>query len=266
MVDNDAERGQVAASAAEIYERFFVPALFGQWATVMVDAAGVGPGDRVLDVGCGTGVVARAAAERVETSGSVTGLDLNDGMLAVAAASHPDITWRQGPAEHLPFDDGAFDRVVSQFMLMFLEEPDQALSEMRRVLAPSGSVALATWASVEESPGYAAMVELLEREIGGWAADALRAPFTIGSAEQLRSLVAPTFPGVHVEQHAGTAHFESIEAWVHTDVRGWTLADAITDEQQQRILAAARVDFAPFTDPTGRVAFPAPALVASARI
>lgn len=265
MADSDAERGQLAASAAEIYEQFFVPALFGQWATVMVDAAGVGPGDRVLDVGCGTGVVARAAVDRVGPAGSVTGVDLNDGMLTVAAASHPDIAWRQGPAEHLPFEDGAFDRVVSQFVLMFLESTDQALSEMRRVLAPGGSVALATWSNIEESPGYAAMVELLDREIGGWAADALRAPFTIGSEELLRSLVAPMFPGVQVERHDGVARFESIDAWVHTDVRGWTLAEAITDEQQHAILAAARVDLAPFTDATGRVAFPAPALVASAR-
>ena len=111
MATTDAARGQVAAAAAEVYEEFFVPALFGQWAAPMLDAAGVAAGDAVLDVGCGTGVVARAAARRVGPTGEVVGLDRNDGMLAVAARSLEPVTWRQGVAERLPFDDGRFDRV-----------------------------------------------------------------------------------------------------------------------------------------------------------
>src|SRR5262245_30686072 len=98
----EASTGQVTGSAAEVYEAFFVPALFGQWATRLAEAAGLCPGNRVLDVACGTGVLAREAAGRVAPGGSVVGLDRNEGMLAVAAAKAPSIGWRAGRAEALP--------------------------------------------------------------------------------------------------------------------------------------------------------------------
>ncbi len=115
----NAQRGQVVHSAAEVYEEFFVPALFGQWPDRVLDAVGASEGDRILDVGCGTGVLARAAVERVGGTGRVAGVDPNDGMLAVARRLGPDVTWDTGVAEHLPYPDASFDRVVSQFALMF---------------------------------------------------------------------------------------------------------------------------------------------------
>jgi ubiquinone/menaquinone biosynthesis C-methylase UbiE len=85
------EGWQVSGAAAEVYEKWFVPAIFGQWAPRLAGTAGLAPGDRVLDVGCGTGVLARAAADRVATEGQVTGLDINVGMLAVARRIRPQI-------------------------------------------------------------------------------------------------------------------------------------------------------------------------------
>jgi SAM-dependent methyltransferase len=261
----DASRGQVAAAAAEVYEEFFVPALFRAWADPVLDAAGVAVGDRVLDVACGTGVVARRAAERVGTDGEVVGLDCNEGMLAVAARSPASVAWRPGRAEELPFPSGAFDRVVCQFALMFFDDRSRALREMARVLRPGGTVALATWAAVEESPGYAAMVDLLREEVSAAAADALLAPFTLGTEAIVRDVVAGVFPDVTVTRHDGTARFDSIDAWVHTDIRGWTLSDMIDDAAYERLLARARVVHARYTDDAGRVAFAAPALIAVAR-
>ena len=263
MAETDAERGQVTASAAEVYEEFFVPALFGQWAAPVLDAAGVGVGHRVLDVGCGTGVVARAARPRVGATSTVTGIDVNAGMLRVAQRVDPAVSWREGGAEALPFDDGSFDRVVCQFALMFLADRAAALREMARVLAPGGRVAIATWSSADRSPGYAAMIALLDRLFGAEAADALRAPFCLGDPGELRSLVGEAFPDVEVAEHDGVARFASIDAWVLTDVKGWTLADMIDDDQLAHLLTEARTALRELVAADGTVSFPAPALLAT---
>jgi SAM-dependent methyltransferase len=258
-----ARRGQVQTSAAEVYEEFFVPALFGQWPRQLIDAAGLGPGQRVLDVGCGTGVLVRAATERVGPGGHVVGLDPNPGMLAVARSTAGNVDWREGSAEQLPFDDGSFDAVLSQFALMFFEDRGAAVAEMSRVLSPDGALAVATWASVEESPGYAAMVELIRRLFGDTPAEALMAPFCVGTERELGGILSPAFPDVEVSRRPGTARFESVEAWVHTDIRGWTLADMIDDDMYERLLAEATSELARFTDYDGKVSFPAPALFAT---
>ncbi|MQW98023.1 methyltransferase domain-containing protein (plasmid) [Sinorhizobium fredii] len=102
------ERWEVSSDAAEVYETCFVPAIFEAWAGPVADAAGIRTGNRVLDVGCGTGVLAREALRRVGQEGQVIGLDLNEGMLAVAPRAEPKIEWRQGDAASLPFKDASF--------------------------------------------------------------------------------------------------------------------------------------------------------------
>src|SRR5262245_6199314 len=104
----------------------------------LADAVRIRPGERVLDVACGTGVLARQAASRVGSEGSVAGVDPSPGMLAVAKRLAPAIAWRQGTAEALPFEDGSFDAVVSQFGMMFFADRGRAIREMLRVLIPGG--------------------------------------------------------------------------------------------------------------------------------
>ena len=94
MSDQDA--WQLAHDAAVAYEKHFVPAIFAQWPPVLAEVAETKPGDRVLEVACGTGILAREAADRVGPTGRVTGLDLNEAMLAVARRLRPGIDWRQG--------------------------------------------------------------------------------------------------------------------------------------------------------------------------
>lgn len=260
-VPADAAAGQVSLAAAEVYEAFFVPALFGQWPDRLLDAAGVQLGTRVLDVGCGTGVLARAAADRVGEGGHVAALDVNAGMLAVARRAPARVDWRQGSASDLPWPDGSFDHAMSQFALMFVDPRSSAVPEMARVTRPGGTVTVATWCRIEESPGYAAMVELLDRLFGGEVAAALLAPFTIGAAEELRAEMVVACEEVDVRRVDGTARFASIDDWVRVDVRGWTLADLIDDQQFAELLAAARTDLRRFAAADGRVEFPAPALV-----
>jgi ubiquinone/menaquinone biosynthesis C-methylase UbiE len=142
-----AERWQLEGGVPRSYERFLVPALFGPLAERLVRLAAPGPGEPVLDVACGTGIVARRAAASVGPDGAVAGVDLNAGMLEVAGEAaadvRPPIDWRAVDAADLPFADGAFDIVFCQQGLQFFPDRTAALREMRRVLVPSGRLALA---------------------------------------------------------------------------------------------------------------------------
>jgi SAM-dependent methyltransferase len=261
----DADRGQLNHSAAEVYEEFFVPALFREWTDRVADAAHIQPGQRVLDVACGTGVLARTIAERTNSGGSVTGLDVNEGMLAVATKKAPHIEWRQGTAEALPFDDEQFDAVVCQFGLMFFEDRRVAIQEMIRVLRPNGHLALAVWDSLDRTPGYAAMVDLLKRLFGEQVANGLRAPFILGDTGALRSLLDNAgIPHARITTHQGTARFPSIRSWVYTDIRGWVLADRVDDAQFELLLNEAEQTLSPFVTTGGEVAFSAPAHIITA--
>lgn len=262
---DDAQTGQVNRAAAETYEAFFVPALFAEWAPRMAEALRVAPGQSVLDVACGTGVFARAAASRVAPGGAVTGLDRNAGMLATARRAAPALDWREGVAEKLPFPDAAFHAVGCQFGLMFFEDRTKALREMWRVLRPGGRLAVAVWDAAETSPGYAAMITLLDRLFGRRVADALRAPFVLGDPADLRAEFARAdIPAMQIRTIGGSARFPSIEAWVHTDIKGWTLADMIDDAQFAALRRAAGSELAPFAQADGTVLFAAPAHIASA--
>jgi SAM-dependent methyltransferase len=260
----DAAAGQVSRAAAEVYEEFFVPALFGQWVEPVLDAVSPIDGDRLLDIGTGTGVVARAALRRVGAGGSVVAVDPNDGMLAVAKRLTPGLDLRRGTAEHLPIETDEIDCVTCQFALMYFQDRARAISEIARVTRPGGRVAVATWAAVEESPGYAAMVDLLGDEIGDWAAEATRAPFCIGTPDHLGDLLRTSFPDVAVEHHDGQACFNSLDEWLHTDIRGWTLAEHVDDDQFARVRERAGTRLNRFVGGDGRVRFAAPALIATA--
>src|SRR5262249_50229251 len=140
---DDPERWQLQGTAPELYERYLVPAVTLPWAADLVERVGVRRAERVLDVACGTGAVARVAAERVADGGRVAGVDVNRGMLAVArsqpsAHAAASIDWYEGSAVSLPFDDGEFGVVLCQLGLQFFSDRLGSLLEMRRVLTPGG--------------------------------------------------------------------------------------------------------------------------------
>ena len=114
------ETFQLTLEQAKAYDDLFVPALFGQWAPQLVSCARVASGQRVLDVACGTGAVARTAVDGVGPHGQVVGVDLNPAMLEVARASRPDLEWFQGDAEDLPFETDSFDAALCQSALALL--------------------------------------------------------------------------------------------------------------------------------------------------
>ena len=258
---------QAQIDAANAYETLFVPALFGQWAPKVADAAQIQPGQRVLDVACGTGILAREVALRTGPTGYVAGLDPNTGMLAVAKQLAPAVEWRQGAAESLPFPDLSFDVVVSQFGLMFFTDRRQALCEMLRVLTPEGRMVVAVWDSLDNIPAYATEVALVERIAGRRAADALRAPFVLGDRQHLATLFADAgAASVEVTTRHGTAQFPSIRVMVEADLRGWlpVMGVTLSEDQIGRILQEAEPVLGSYVTAEGRVAFDSPAHIVRA--
>jgi len=184
---------QLENNSAEAYERYLASA-FSPWADALTGAAELKPGERVLDVACGTGIVARQAARRVGTGGRVVGLDVNDAMLTVAravtAGSRPPIEWRQGDAASLPFPDRDFDAVFCEQAMQFFPEPLKALREMRRVLADGGRAAISVCRPIEFCPAYVALASALERFAGAEAGAMMRSPFSRWSVAELRALAS----------------------------------------------------------------------------
>ena len=254
--------------AATIYQDQVVPALMEHWAPRVADAADIRPGQRVLDVGCGTGVLTRELALRTGPGGAVTGLDSSPRMLAIAQRLSPALEWREGFAEVLPFPDGSFDAVVSQFGLMFFPDPAQALREMMRVLKPGGRLAVAVWASLKHTPAYAAEVALVEELAGAKAAAPLRAPFVLGDPARLAELfLAAGIGGATCALHQGTGGFPSIRIMVELDLRVLLpLMDVALDEERiAEILRRAETELRPFVaDEGGKAVFASPAILGTA--
>jgi ubiquinone/menaquinone biosynthesis C-methylase UbiE len=248
---------QPQIDAAKAYEALFVPALFRQWAPIVADAAQIKSGQRVLDVACGTGVLARELSNRVGPEGQVVGIDATPGMIAVAKQLAPDIEWRQGTAESMPFPDGAFDAVVSQFGLMFMDRP-QAASEMLRVLSQGGRLAVAVWDSLQKIPAYASVVALLEQTAGQQAADALRAPFVLGDQNEVKRVFSEAgAASIEVVTREGTAHFPSIRVMVEAELRGWlpVMGVSLAEDQISDVLNKAEHALSYYAAPDGQVSF-----------
>ena len=173
--------------------------------------------------------------------------------------------WRKAAAESLPFEPDSFDAVVSQFGLMFFADPKAAIMEMSRVLRPKGRLAIAVWSSLEDSVGYSAVTELLARLYGEAVANLVRAPFSLGDAAMLEDLMKDSgFSSPTVERVSGQAQFPSIRGWMHTEIRGWTLADELNDAQFETLVEHAEHDLRNLAGHDGSVRFEQPALLVSA--
>jgi SAM-dependent methyltransferase len=210
--------------------------------------------------------MAGTAPQRVGPGGSVVGLDVNPQMLGVARRKRANVSWVQGRAEAMPFLEGEFDAVVSQFGFMFFDDQPRALREMMRVLRPGGRLAVAVCDALAHSPGYAALAALLQQLFGAVVADAFRAPFALGDADLLRSLCDQAgIAGAQVAPYAGTVRFASIDALVSTErACVWTLGGMLDDAQFERLREACQVALQPFAGADDRVEFAMPALVITA--
>lgn len=242
---------QVEVEAAELYDSHFVPAIFQRWAEELVRFADLQPGQHVLDVACGTGAVARAAAEVVGPQGRVTGSDLNAGMLEVARRAAPHIDWVQSDAASLDFEDDSFDVVICQSGLMFFPDPAVAVREMARVAKPGGSVVLQTWG---RSKGYEMLAEVFDDVTSPEVAAIIRAPFGMPEMDQVQQLA--TDAGLQIDDartHWDVAEFSSMDDFIRTEIMASPMATMIDPDT---VLAAAEPVMRPFEQADGSAVIP----------
>ena len=265
-METASETFRLSTAAAELYESQFVPALFAEWAPRLIELAGVAPGQTVLDVACGTGIVARTVADVQRGNGRVVGLDINEAMLAVARRVRPEVEWRQGDAARLPFPDGAFDVALCQMAFMFFPDRGVVLREMARVVTARGTVAFSVPDRLPSQPAYAPFVAMVARHAGPEARGLLGAYFASGDLDELRRLIASAGLDVVAQRtHVGTVKCPSIDAFVATEVESTPLRERIGDEVYARIREDARDVLKPFTRPDGAAEIPLQGHVIAAR-
>lgn len=256
------------AEAGRGYEILFVPALFKTWTKHLVDGAGIREGSHVLDVACGTGVLARDAYVRAGANGRVVGADPAPGMLVAAKEVEPGIEWVLCSAEALDVGDEAFDCVVSQFGMMFFQDRQKSTDEMFRVMKPGGSLAIAVWMSVEHNPAYADIISVLQKQVGTAAADALRLPYSLGDADKVTAaLEGSGFTDIKIEAMTESATFPSSRQMVEAELRGWLpLFNIILNEDEiDNVLIESDKTLGKYAGPSGEAVFPTSAHVFTAR-
>lgn len=253
--------GQLMQRAAEVYETFFVPALFGQWPQHMVNPDCVTDQGKYLDVACGTGVLARHLATLVSDPRKISAVDINENMLSVASHIHPQIGWKIADVHNLPYPEETFDAVYCQFGLMFFKPLPGAIKEMLRVLRKQKTLTLSVWDRVEHSPGYASVCQLLEELFGSEVAAEMRMPFGLGEKERIIAALPPMGADdkIEIDTVVGQAQFESIDNWIYTDIKGWTLAEVLSESQFQQFRQHALPRLQAFVNERGQVRFDAPA-------
>jgi ubiquinone/menaquinone biosynthesis C-methylase UbiE len=209
-------------SPAETYEAFMVPFRFRPWALELLDRVSLEPGMRVLDVACGTGIVARIAAERLNGTGAVTGVDMNPAMIDVAARAASEealaIDWHVGKAESLPFADRSFDVVTIQQGLQFFPDQPSALRECLRVLVAGGTLVVGIWSTLEQQGIQQHYAEAIERVTGSAS---MHAPYGTVTEASLRALLVDAgFSSVAIDEVTIDLAFDEPDAFVGLMVEG----------------------------------------------
>jgi SAM-dependent methyltransferase len=237
---------QLIDNSAQAYERYLVPAIFTPFADELVEP--VQRGARVLDVGCGTGIVARCAAAR---GAQVTGVDLNAQMLEVARAVAPAIEWFEADAAKLPVPDGSFDHVFCQQGLQFFADPKAAVRAMRRALDPGGQLVVSVW---RPSPIYERFAGVLDAE----AAAVMRSPFAGPDGDALRALLDGD---AHIRIAIKTVRFPTPGEMLRQEIASSPMSVVVDDALDAAFAAATR----PYSDDDG-IVFPLETTVATASV
>ena len=223
------------------YERV-VGRLTGRAIEPLLDAASVGPGTRVLDIGTGTGAIAAAAAAR---GASPVGVDLASEMVARARARHPELEFRAGDAEELPCGDREFDAVIAGFVFNHLPRPDAAAAECARVVSTGGRLALSVWDEPRNAPFFGVIAQAM-RSAGVDAARSLPPgpdPYRFSDGDELRGLLSTAgFEAIDVRSLDVSVHVsdsaELLAGILGGTVRAATALERASDQQRARVASA----------------------------
>jgi SAM-dependent methyltransferase len=264
------EQWHLSAQAAELYERYVARYILGPWAPLLVDVAHVGVGDRVLDLACGTGVVARIAAQRVGSVGRVVAVDLNPAMVAVARSlprpAGPSIEWLERSALDLRLPDATMDVVLCQQGLQFFPDRALAMREMRRVLARGGRLALSVWTGVGLYNG--AVGDALTRFVSDTAALQFCASRQVPANEEMQRLATEAgFSAVAVRVSRIDVHLPRLDKFTLDHLSATPIAPLIaaTDPAtREKIGASVMQELQRYADGEG-VTYPEETHVLTAR-
>jgi SAM-dependent methyltransferase len=229
------------------------PVLTGTWGRNLLAEARLCPGDRVLDLSWGTGTVRRGEAVRVQPGrpGAGPGPETSE----EARADHPATHWRTGDATSLPFGDASFDVVLCQQGVQLFPDRVRALSEMLRVLAPRGRVAVAVWGPIERNPAFAVLAASLERRAGVRVAAAVHWLFSLPEPGDLRALLAGAgFGGIRVHTTTKVTRFRSVAEFLGRCIPGSPVGPAVTrlcEDDRRGVIADLETALAPWLDTDG---------------
>jgi ubiquinone/menaquinone biosynthesis C-methylase UbiE len=257
------EHWQMDASAPELYERYLVPAITSIWAHDLLDRVGPTGDENVLDIACGTGVVARLLEHRGHV-GRLVGIDLNTAMLAVARTKSPKVEWIEGSALDLPFEVNSFDIVLCQLGLQFFPDRPLALKEMVRVLKHGGRAALSVYSAIERTPGAHAFVQALEKYLGAESSRTKRSEHLSCDAHEVGTWARQAgFDAVNVATVAKQITFPSALDYVRFQLTATPMAALLKDKdarERERLIVSIADEAASRLDPSmllgGQLTFP----------
>lgn len=252
------------------YDRELVPWLFGHWAEPFVDLAEPLASSRLLDLACGSGLIARTLVGRLDRDGRIDAVDIDPAMVAYASSTIDDerVRWHSSDAADLPLEDGSIDGALCHQGLQFFPDQPKVLAEIARTLRPGGRLTVAVWGRLDDNPWPAALASATRAVLGDEAAEGMAVVCALGDATQVSTLLADAgFERASVDTRERTAVHPDVDIAVAGQLAALpsgSITDQLDSERRAHVTAEMIARLAPHTDRAGRLAVPSTSVLATA--